>query len=82
MIAFPGPCWPARHAQSAPLAKALGRRVWVQAVVVLWADLEQPVAQVNRVTYLHGSELSGWLTSQPHRLSTAEVEKLANAIGS
>lgn len=79
---LPGTMLARSAAQSAPLAKALGRRVWVQAVVVLWADLEQPVAQVNRVTYLHGSELSGWLTSQPHRLSTAEVEKLANAIGS
>jgi hypothetical protein len=68
-------------AQSAPLAKALGRRVWVQAVVVLWADLEQPVTQVNRVTYVHGSELSGWLISQPQRLTDVEVQTLARAIG-
>jgi hypothetical protein len=69
-------------AQSAPLTKVLGRRVWVQAVVVLWAELERPVTEVNRVTYLHGSELSGWLTSRPHRLSAVDVDTLAQAIGS
>jgi hypothetical protein len=69
-------------AQSAPLARALGRRVWVQAVVVLWAELERPVTETNRVTYLHGMELHDWLISRPPRLSAADVDSIAQAIGS
>lgn len=54
---------------------------WVQAVVVLWAELEQPVTETNRVIYVEGSELRAWLMGQPQRLSIEEVEALGCGIG-
>lgn len=68
-------------AQVAPLAAALGRRLWVQAVVVLWAETERPITETNRVTYVNGGNLSDWLLRLPPRLSAADVAALARAVG-
>ena len=42
-----------------------GIRSWVHAIVVIWGDFPQRVVEVDRVVYVHGSELLGWLRSRP-----------------
>jgi Nuclease-related domain len=45
-----------------------GVTLWVQAVVVLWGDFDQGPIEVDRVTFVRGSELVEWMrSSQPPR---------------
>jgi len=57
-----------------------GRRPWVQAVVVIWGEFPQRRHEENRVTYVHGDELVGWLNEQPPRLSSTFVRTVAGAL--
>jgi Nuclease-related domain len=38
---------------------------WVQAVVVIWGNFPQGVAEQERVVYVAGEQLVDWLESQP-----------------
>jgi Nuclease-related domain len=40
-----------------------GKGPWVQAVVVLWGDFPQRLVRDDRLVYVHGTELVGWLRS-------------------
>jgi hypothetical protein len=62
------------------LAKLLGRRPWVQAVVVVWDEFPQGRYEENRVTYLAGGELVGWLSEQPIKLTSAQRDRCADAV--
>lgn len=44
-----------------------GRRPWVQAVVVVWGDFPQRAVEDDRLAYVHGDELAGWLRARPRR---------------
>jgi len=57
-----------------------GDRVWVHAVVVLWAAFPQGIAVVDGVVYLHGSHLAEWLESQPPSGSPFHPAAIAGAV--
>lgn len=53
--------------QAAELAVARGRngsRPWVQGVVVLWGDFRGRPVELDRVWYVRGADLAGWLGSR------------------
>jgi hypothetical protein len=49
---------------SAKVRSDAGERAWVQAVVVVWGDLDEPV-ESGRVAYVPGREVERWLRSRP-----------------
>lgn len=54
------------------LLQATGIR-FVQGVVVLWCDFPAGVVESERVVYVHGDQLHGWLGSRPPRLRPATI---------
>jgi hypothetical protein len=65
---------------SAELQVDTGRRTWVQSVVVVWAPFPQRVVESNRIVYVHGDELAGWLASRPHTLTADRCEEIRAVI--
>lgn len=67
--------WPRIAAQVRGLAVGMKRELdaggvhvgWVRAVVVLWGEFPQRVVEGDRVTFVHGDELAGWLAWQSAR---------------
>ena len=59
---------------------ATGRRVFVQAVVVIWAPFPQRAAQFNRVAYVQGDALAGWLGSRRESLNPQACNAITAAI--
>jgi hypothetical protein len=74
--AFRGPALKLHEA----LALRLGRKLWVQAVVVVWGEFQQRCIEDNRVVYIHGSELLDWLRRQPGRLSADDCRQVHEAV--
>jgi hypothetical protein len=62
------------------LAQSLGKRPWVQALVVVWGDFPQRQCENDRVAYVHGGSLLQWLQAQPQTLSDAERAALTAAV--
>ena len=75
---------PAVKGASASLAERVravcGVRPWVQPVVVLWTRFPQRAAADSGVQFVYGKAVVDWLTSQPHRLSPQQVERLRGAM--
>jgi hypothetical protein len=44
-----------------------GRRTWVNAVVVVWGAFDEDPIEHEKVTYIAGSRLAGWLDAQSTR---------------
>jgi hypothetical protein len=63
------------------LSATLNSRPWVQSVVVVWGTLTHEAREEDRVVYLQGDNLVGWLQSQPARASRERIESLARAVG-
>jgi hypothetical protein len=66
---------------AASLHETLEKRVrtpWVKAVVVIWGDFPQKRYEENRVSYVRGDELIGWLREQ-RGTDLSEVERAAIA---
>ena len=57
-----------------------GRRLWVQAVVVIWSEFPAGCVADGRCVFIHGSRLAGWLARRPHQLDSAETEDVAAAV--
>lgn len=74
------------RSQGAELHDVLSRRgqprIWVTAVVVIWADFPQQCADGDRMTYLHGDRLVPWLRGQRARLNANQIQQVANALRS
>jgi len=51
-----------------------GRRLWVQAVVVIWSDFPAGVVADGRCVFIHGSRLADWLTRRPHQLDVVDTD--------
>lgn len=62
------------------LALNVGSRPWVQSVVVVWGTLEHETREENRVVYLQGENLVGWLQTEPARLTAERCRALARAV--
>jgi hypothetical protein len=65
---------------SAELQADTGLRTWVQGVVVMWAPFPQRVVERNRIVYVHGDELAGWLASRARTLTPKHCEQIAALI--
>lgn len=56
------------------------RRLWVQAVVVLWSDFPAGCVADGRCVYIHGSRLADWMARRPHQLDEAQVDEVFAAV--
>jgi hypothetical protein len=57
-----------------------GRRTWVQAVVVFWADFPEELVDDGRCIFIHGSRLRAWMLRLPEVLDQVTVDEIAAAI--
>jgi hypothetical protein len=74
---------PALRAEAARLKADLeltAGRTWVQAVVVVWADFQQRVVEGDRIVFVHGDELAGWLRERPATLDAHRAARLTEAV--
>jgi hypothetical protein len=55
------------------IARCTGRRVWVQSVVVFWADFPAGCVVDGRCVFVHGSRLAEWMRRRPHQLTEPQV---------
>jgi hypothetical protein len=51
-----------------------GRRLWVQAVVVIWSEFPAGCVTDGRCVFIHGSRLAAWLARRPHQLDPAATD--------
>lgn len=61
------------------LRKGTRATQYVHAVVVVWGDFPQQVAE-GRCTYVHGDHLVAWLRSQPLRVAPNRVEQFSGVL--
>jgi hypothetical protein len=62
------------------VARVTGRRLWVQAVVVIWSDFPAGCVADGRCVFIHGSRLADWLARRPHQLDSFEADDVAVAV--
>lgn len=69
---------------AASLSEELGRRkgrgVWVNAVVVLWAEFPARVVETGQVAFVAGEHVATWLADRPQRLSPERLDELSTAV--
>jgi hypothetical protein len=56
------------------------RRMWVQAVVVVWSEFPAGCVTDGRCVYIHGSRLAEWMVRRPHQFDEAEAEAVSAAV--
>jgi hypothetical protein len=56
------------------------RRMWVQAVVVVWSEFPAGCVADGRCVYIHGSRLADWMSRRPHQLDEAETDAIGAAV--
>jgi len=54
-----------------------GRGPAVHPVIVFWCEFPQRVAETNQLSFVHGSELAGWLRARPPELDHPGLEEVA-----
>lgn len=59
--------------------KSAGIKVWVQAIVVLWADFDQRSLEADKVAWVRGQELATDLAARPVKYSGNALERLTSA---
>jgi hypothetical protein len=64
----------------ADVERVTGRRVWAQALVVIWSEFPAGCVTDGRCVYIHGSRLTAWLARRPHQLDPAEADGVAAAV--
>ena len=57
-----------------------GRRLWVQAVVVFWAEFPDGCVADGRSVFIHGSRLAEWMARRPHQLDPRDVDDVCAAV--
>jgi hypothetical protein len=57
-----------------------GRRLWVQAVVVIWGDFLPVVHEDEQCVFIHGPRLADWIEAQPNKLSASAAASVASAV--
>jgi diadenosine tetraphosphatase ApaH/serine/threonine PP2A family protein phosphatase len=62
------------------VARVTGRRLWVQAVVVIWSEFPEGCVTDGRCVFIHGSRLAEWLARRPHQLDAAAADDVAVAV--
>jgi hypothetical protein len=56
------------------------RRMWVQAVVVVWSEFPAGCVADGRCVYIHGSRLAEWMSRRPHQFDEAETAAVGAAV--
>jgi hypothetical protein len=64
----------------ADVERVTGRRLWAQALVVIWSEFPAGYITDGRCVYIHGSRLADWLARRPHQLDPAEADGIAAAV--
>jgi hypothetical protein len=64
----------------ADVERVTGRRLWAQALVVIWSEFPAGCITDGRCVYIHGSRLADWLARRPHQLDPAEADGIAAAV--
>jgi hypothetical protein len=49
--------------------------------VVFWSPFDARLVDGDKITFVHGDELAGWLRSRPRKLSDGTIDTIANQIG-
>ena len=62
------------------LLTEVGHCPWVQAVVAVWGDFPSSPQESDRVVYVNGSALVGWLESRPEALNAERRASLRSAL--
>jgi hypothetical protein len=62
------------------IERLTGRRMWVQAMVVFWAEFPAGCVTDGRCVYIHGSRLVAWLTRRPHQLDPAQIDEVFDSV--
>jgi hypothetical protein len=57
-----------------------GRRLWVQAVVVIWSEFPAGCVTDGRCVFIHGSRLAAWLARRPHQFTSVEADNVATVV--
>jgi Nuclease-related domain len=53
---------------------------WVSAVVVIWASFPQRIVEGDRVVFLHGDELAGWLRGRTYSQAPEITEQIVETL--
>jgi hypothetical protein len=70
----------ARAADLAGRLRAHGIVTRVQPVVVLWGGFDDPPLESERVAWVRGGELAGYLTALPPKLTDPVAERAARVL--
>jgi hypothetical protein len=62
------------------IQRRTGRRLWVQAVVVLWSEFEEGLDEQERCVFVHGSSLNKWISAQPDTWDQTQADQLVAAV--
>jgi hypothetical protein len=57
-----------------------GQPTWVHAVVALWSEFPQRVAETNQVAFVQGRDLAAWLHGRPRQLDAAAQQAVVGAV--
>jgi hypothetical protein len=57
-----------------------GVNIWVDALIVLWAEFPQAVVEGRNMAYVHGDRIVDWLLSRRARLNAAQIDQIVAAL--
>ena len=61
---------------SRELYAAVGIRVWVSAVVVIWSPFPAGAVDGDNIAFVHGDQLTAWLESRPARYEAGVIDSV------
>jgi Nuclease-related domain len=70
----------AAHALHREIRVRTGRGPVVHPVVVLWCEFPQRVAESSRIAFVHGRDLSAWVTHRPRELDEPGRAEVVQAL--
>lgn len=62
------------------IQRQTGHKLWVQAVVVFWADFPEGFVDSGNCVFVHGARLHDWMRNLPTKLDQAVAERIAVAV--
>jgi len=62
------------------IQRRTGTRLWVQTVVVFWAEFPAGLYEDDRCVFVHGSRLRAWLKERPSKMDETATSDFAGAV--
>jgi Nuclease-related domain len=62
------------------IQRRTGTRLWVQAVVVFWAEFSDGLYEDDQCVFIHGSRLSDWIDERPGKMTDQVTRDVAAAV--